>query len=539
MKKFIVFLIATGNVLIAHTQIAVETITADEAVTYLVGAGVEFSNAQFTGDALQLGYLQGSDGDPFPIPSGIILSTNDANYAEVAGVGGFITGISGNDDLLTVANSVPPLIGQAFTVSVVNDVAILEFDFVPTGDILSFTYSFGSDEYLEWVNTQYNDVFGFFVAGPGISGPYSAPGGFPDGSANIAILPGTNPELPITISSVNDQLNSTYYINNNPANVDIAFDGFTVVLTATINVICDETYHIRLAIADGVDTAFDSIVVLGEGSFGASTLVAIQPDIEPIGGVGDGVLLESCSVGGVTITPPCIFNEQDVTLQFGGEAVYGVDYTITTPTVVTLTPGEDLTIIIDALEDFIAEGAETISITFDYLDYENNAQSATIEVDINDLNILSISPIGDIPLCNNPVATAQINGGYQPMTILWNNDSAQVSIPISELGSYSVTVTDYCGQTDSEEFDVVPPAGVQLNLEDEAFTCLDGDVDVELEIVVGAAPFDITWTGSSSTNQTATFDAQDAGMQYVTVSDNCDQTSMDSVLIVIPTLLTG
>ena len=38
-------------------------------------------------------------------------------------------------DLLTVANSVPPLIGQTFTVSSINDVAVLELDFVPTDSL--------------------------------------------------------------------------------------------------------------------------------------------------------------------------------------------------------------------------------------------------------------------------------------------------------------------------------------------------------------------------------------------------------------------
>ena len=41
-------------------------------------------------------------------------------------------------DLLTVANSVPPLIGQTYIVGSVNDVAILEFDFVRTSDSISF-----------------------------------------------------------------------------------------------------------------------------------------------------------------------------------------------------------------------------------------------------------------------------------------------------------------------------------------------------------------------------------------------------------------
>ena len=57
-------------------------------------------------------------------------------------------------DLLAVANSVPPLIGESFTVSSVNDLCIIEFDFEADGDSISFHYVFESDEYLTYVNTQ-------------------------------------------------------------------------------------------------------------------------------------------------------------------------------------------------------------------------------------------------------------------------------------------------------------------------------------------------------------------------------------------------
>ena len=117
-------------------------------------------------------------------------------------------------DLLDVANSVPPLIGQSFTVSSINDVCILEFDFVAVGDSISFNYAFGSNEYLTYVNTTYNDIFAFFLSGPGISGPYASPAAFPDGAINIAQVPGSNPPLPITVSSVNNVTNTEYYIDN-------------------------------------------------------------------------------------------------------------------------------------------------------------------------------------------------------------------------------------------------------------------------------------------------------------------------------------
>jgi hypothetical protein len=52
------------------------------------------------------------------------------------------------------------------------DATVLEFDFVPATDNISFNYVFGSEEYLEFVNAGYNDVFAFFISGPGIVQAY-------------------------------------------------------------------------------------------------------------------------------------------------------------------------------------------------------------------------------------------------------------------------------------------------------------------------------------------------------------------------------
>lgn len=182
-----------------------------------------------------------------------------------------------NPDLLAVANSVGPLIGQNINVYSVNDVAILEFDFVPVSDTLSFYYVFASSEYFGYENTVFNDAFAFFISGPGITGPYSSPPGFPGGSKNIAVVPESNPELPITISSVNSSLNSEYFIENTSFSSFSSADGFTVPLEAKAIVQCGETYHIKLVIGDGSDTGLPSYIFLGANSF-ASNEVTISND---------------------------------------------------------------------------------------------------------------------------------------------------------------------------------------------------------------------------------------------------------------------
>ena len=53
-----------------------------------------------------------------------------------------------------------------------NNIIVLEFDFRPISDQVSFQYVFGSEEYQSYTCSQYNDIFGFFISGPGINGIY-------------------------------------------------------------------------------------------------------------------------------------------------------------------------------------------------------------------------------------------------------------------------------------------------------------------------------------------------------------------------------
>jgi hypothetical protein len=274
MKKLILLL--TFAPLFSNAQLELrEPGTPEEMVSeFLLGNGILVSNVVFSGFDGQRTAFAG--GEFMGLDSGIVLSTAIAQNIVFNTTGDvpYGDGIFGDDDLLTVAQSVPPLIGQSFYVSSVNDVAALDFDFIPFGDNLSFSYSFGSDEYLAYINSSFNDVFGFFVSGPGISGPFA------NGAINIAIVPDSDPALPITVSSVNPSNNPQLYINN-PSNENIFINGYTSVMTAEIGGLqIGETYHIRLAIADGSDSVLESVVLLKAGSF--NSVVPVAP-----GGPGD------------------------------------------------------------------------------------------------------------------------------------------------------------------------------------------------------------------------------------------------------------
>jgi len=259
----------------------------------LIGNGVVTSNHSFTGNPTQIGFFSDSLG-LIGMDSGFVLTTGGVDSIGVLGADTSFSIVQdyflssdlfgGSDaDLLTIANSVPAMIGQSFTVGSTQDVAILEFDFVPSSDTVKFNYVFASEEYLIFINSAFNDVFAFLISGPGISGPYASPAAFPNGAINIAEVPNSNPSLPITVSTINDTLNSQYY-NYDTLGQVCAFNGFTDVFTATAAVTACETYHIKLAIADGSDGVYDSGVFFEAGSFnsiepGPPTTVVSTTDV--------------------------------------------------------------------------------------------------------------------------------------------------------------------------------------------------------------------------------------------------------------------
>lgn len=147
------------------------------------------------------------------------------------------------------------------------DAAILEFDFECEGVTeVSFQYVFASEEYNEYVNTDFNDVFGFFLNG-----------------VNIAIVPGgcSDPGIPVAINNINCGnpyvgygLNCNCYRNNDLTDgggaINTEMDGLTQVFYASAT-IQPGVNHIKLAIADAGDRVLDSVVLIRCQSFTCGT----------------------------------------------------------------------------------------------------------------------------------------------------------------------------------------------------------------------------------------------------------------------------
>ncbi|GEM_PF-4890868 len=232
-------------------------VTKELMVEKLLGKDVVASNIQYRGVPVAAGLFQGGK-NIIGIEEGIILSTGKA--ADVIGPNdtpskSAMSGMPGDPDLDKLG-----LGGHTY------DAAVLEFDFVPKGDSVSFQYVLASEEYNEFL--KYSDIVGLFVNG-----------------ANTAWLP-TNPPVAVNISNVNLGKNPQYYINNENGKLNTQMDGMTVVLSAQAAVKPNEINHLKLAVADYGDDKLDTNVFFKAGSLNSKPVTPGQfafgePQIKP------------------------------------------------------------------------------------------------------------------------------------------------------------------------------------------------------------------------------------------------------------------
>jgi outer membrane protein OmpA-like peptidoglycan-associated protein len=276
-------------VLISRAQIRIDTSFSAEGLVkqILIGNGVLVGPVSYQGPKHALAHFS-DPGFNVHLEEGIVLTTGNAFF--VKGPNrvpdrGWASGTKGDPDL------------DQISAGKTHDAAILEFDFVTNSEFLSFNFTFGSEEYLEYVDSKYNDVFGFFIDGPGLD------------HVNLAVLPQT--DEPITVNNINHKKNRKFYHDNGFQNTshpyiwdnrkkkpvrnkrygrtakespyNVQFDGFTQVLEARCTVVPNQVYHIKLAIADVSDYILDSGVFLEAGSFRSfgDEMVALDDHFSP------------------------------------------------------------------------------------------------------------------------------------------------------------------------------------------------------------------------------------------------------------------
>ncbi|GAB4099117.1 choice-of-anchor L domain-containing protein [Sinomonas halotolerans] len=215
------------------------TLTAGDLAATLLGPGITAANIVYTGAPGASGTFAGG-ATTVGFDTGVILTTGSAAGALGPNDAGNTTtanGAAGDADLTALS-------GVA-----THDASVLEFDFTPNADTVYFEYVFASEEYLEFVNSSFNDSFAFFVNG-----------------VNYALVDNAGVLEPITINNINPGKNAALYVDN-PGTLNVEYDGLTTVLTFMAPVNTGVPNHIKLAIADGSDSILDSGVFLKAGSF--------------------------------------------------------------------------------------------------------------------------------------------------------------------------------------------------------------------------------------------------------------------------------
>jgi gliding motility-associated-like protein len=518
------FLIFFGGV---HGQITMNPpLTPAQYVQNIVGPGIAVSNVTFTGNTSQIGAFSGTSNIGYS--SGVVLSSGSVSElvgpasSSTAGTAN-VSGLS-DPDLLNIASTTAQSLGIG-TITSTSDLVALEFDFVAESNVVSFNFVFGSDEYLTYVNTSFNDIFGFFVSGPGISGPYAAPAGFPNGAANLAVVPGTN--TPITISTIHPNLNSQYFINNQGGTTH-TLNGITTQIPVTFNVICGETYHFKFAVADCQDNFLSTAVFLQDDSFTSPPV-----DLTLQTANGTDTIPEACIGAEVLFIRSDCQSSDSLAVNFSvsGTAIDSVDYDLADSPII-MVPGQDTAAIsITPIVDNIPEGTESITVSISFLNSAGDTVVVSGTVYLTDIQPVVINE-SDLQLqCYNDSIelTAIASGGSGAFTYNWaasNSDSITDYVSVLENGTfnYVISVTDECLGTFSDTATVIMNQTIAIDtMYSFPSTCVPtGAVSGVALGTIGVANYNWTGPGPNNSNfiNASVWEDLSPGWYYFTVTDN-------------------
>lgn len=510
----------------------------------LVGDGVTISNVTFTGNSLMAGKFKNlGNRTNINIDSGIVLTNGRAKTLDVDNIGVDGDGFTPAASLINAASTEWGLPGDldlanaiGATQSELNDACVLEFDFIPSGDTVKFKYVFSSEEYYEGYVCVFNDAFGFFISGPGITG-----------ARNIALVPNTT--IPVSIFNVNNVTaaspscinNPSYYIDNT-TNTYFTHDGHTVVLTAFSAVQPCNTYHLKLVIADFSDEALDTGVFLEEKSL-TSNVIGLTNNTRT-DDLNNSYIVEGCITGSITIKRPQLANYPlDVRLSYGGTVVNGVDIQ-TLPDIITIPANDTVaTMNIIPIVDNIPEGIELLKI-YAAPGCGSSAPIDSTVIQIRDYDTLSVLPLdpfickeGSIQLqaTSNPTTT------YQWEAIPGLNNYT-ISNPVATPGQSGVTYacTSTLGNCHGRDSVFIQWKDLEFNSSVDV-NCRDGATG---QIVVSGGP---EWSSSSVQYSINNLPAQPTGtftnltvgdyMVHITDASGCKDSVPVNIIQAFPDLL--
>lgn len=464
----------------------------------ITGNGVQILNPVITCADSAIGKYGMSGVPDFPDGKGIVLSTG--NIYDMHGP---------NDSQTTTTSWGTP--GDEIIKKITGypnfDACILEFDVVPVGDTLRFDFTFASEEYHEYVGTPFNDVFGFFISGPGISGDPGL-----GGLENIALIPGTNQYVGInTVNQGNPDIgfpamNQQYFVDNplNP-NAAVQYDGWTRNLYAQKVVNPCDTFHLKMIIADVADDKWDSSVFIEKIESNNITVEGTT-----VGGTQE--MIEGCNEGTITFTrEPVTGQDLLVTYYLGGTAINGTDYPLIgtdpdpqTPKFITILANEpSASINIMPYADGIDEGIETLQV-FVGNPYCSGTVQDSLTLIIRDSLEVSIDPLSFVCLGDSLELNVESDGtsySWSPADFL--NDTEIKNPTTTPTSNITYTVSASLAACTSVTTTDIIVSDVQLTAIPTHIVCGGADNGaIDLTIAGGLTPYTVQWSGPSGFTST-------------------------------------
>lgn len=546
----------------ARAQLIVTSAVTDSVVIQnFLGPGVTAWNRSYTGATPARGLFNCNGGCNVGLQNGILITSGAVTNAP---------GINTNTGSGTDNPTGPDLNLNALAPGTSNpqDAAVIRFNFRVAADSVNFDYVWASEEYHDYVGSNCNDVFGFFISGPLITG-----------TKNIALIPGTS--TPIAINTVNNGFaspwpaagtgpctNCQYFVNNTPSNF-VQYDAFTTVLTAKEKVCPCEDYTFKMGVQDFCDGIFDSGVFLKGNSFKptgeiplldslgneltADTLLICPGDSvklsvfgcrAPLWTTGDttmSIWADTTGLYAAAITnysPPsaCFaFTKSFFVILASPVAV------LTTNGPTSICPNDSVQISAPAggASYLWNTGATTSNILagaagdyFCTVSYSNGciATSDTVTVTLNSGQTVSINASGPLNFCQGDSVTLTATSP----TVIWSTGAVSQSITVTTPGNYVVipNAAGFCpGTADSVTVTVSPIPNVSisgnLNICQGATTTLNATSGFSQYV----------WSGGQNT---ASISVGSSGAYAVTATDLNGCTDRDTVQVnLLPTASTA
>ncbi|MBK8499596.1 MAG: choice-of-anchor L domain-containing protein [Flavobacteriales bacterium] len=368
------------------------------------------------------------------------------------------------------------------------DACRFEFDVIPGGDTLSFDFVFASEEYNEWVGSQFNDVFGFFISGPGISGDAGI-----GNDHNIALVPATTQA--VTINNVNAGSNSAHYYFN-AGGSQVQYDGITRDLRAMAHVQPCQTYHLKLIVADASDRKLDSGVLIDRLQSNAVNMTAFTAN-------GMASMVEGCNSATLRFTRTNVTAlPVDVPYFLAGTATNGSDYPLIgdsdplvakTATIPANAVSTD--VIIDPLADGIIEGGELVKVYLGASACPNNYLDSLVIAIQDSLHVAVNVPS---PICAGGNAPLNASGG---LSYSWSPaaglNNASIPGPVAApAATTTYTVTATAGSCTGAASAFVQVSSIALNANITSPLCNGGNSGlINLTATGGLAPYAFVWNG--------------------------------------------